>query len=339
MRKRALLLSLLISSGAAGAVATRTNATSPGRNGLIAFTRYRLQNKPLWSEIFVSRPDGSRLRRVSHSATAVEDDQAHWSPDGRSIVFDRCTANGPCAVWTVRPDGTGQRRLSPPCRPRRDCADESNPSFTPDGRHVLLQHEWGNVRKTPQGNQIEHSAIAERTLDGKHLTLLRRLDGYKGDLEAPRSSPDGGLLLFDGSNADLARPAGGHAIFVAPIAGGPARRITPWRLRAPSADWSPTGKEILFKSSIDDFELTPGTNLYTVGADGSRLRQLTRVGAYDYVLAGSFSPDGRSIVFATNEGATGSFADIFTMKLNGDRLAQVTRSENLDGWPTWGSTP
>src|ERR1700731_3313426 len=100
-------------AGIAAAAAAFAHATTPGRDGMIAFTRYRLQNSPIWSEIFVAHPDGRGLRRGSHSTVAVEDDQAHWSPDGNWIVFDRCTSKGPCSVWLVHSDGTGQRRLSP----------------------------------------------------------------------------------------------------------------------------------------------------------------------------------------------------------------------------------
>src|SRR3954468_24737280 len=95
-------------AGVAAATVALAHATTPGRNGMVAFTRYRLQNAPVWSEIFVAQPDGSGLRKVSHSSVAAEDDQAHWSPDGRWIVFDRCTSRGPCSLWLVRPDGTGQ---------------------------------------------------------------------------------------------------------------------------------------------------------------------------------------------------------------------------------------
>jgi hypothetical protein len=43
--------------------------------------------------------------------------------------------------------------------------------------------------------------------------------------------------------------------------------------------------------------------------------------------------------FATNDGATGSFADIFTLDLATARRIQVTRTPDLDGWPTWGRGP
>jgi TolB protein len=348
-RLMAVLLAASV-AGIAATLATLAHATTPGKNGMVAFTRYRLQNAPIWSEIFVARPDGSGVRRVSHSAVAAEDDQAHWSPDGRWIVFDRCTSTGPrtCSLWLVRPDGTGQRRLSPTCSASRSssvCRDDSGPSFAPDGRHVVFTHEWGKVRKTSLGDQIEHSAIATVDLDGKHLTILRQLPQYAGDLQAPRISPDGKLIVFDRYNSALARPHGGDALFISPVGGGRARQLTPWRLSAGSPDWSPDGSQVLFKQYVQGAgELDPGTNLYTIDVAGTGLQRVTNVGAGHYVLAGSFSPDGTSIVYATDLAAAtnphgNTFADIDTMPLTGGSRTLVTHAANLDGWPTWGTHP
>ncbi len=343
---RAILVAALIAALVGTAItASRSDATTPGRNGLIAFTRYRLQNSPLWSEIWVANPDGTGARKLSHSPTAAEDDQAHWSPDEAWVVFDRCTSNGPCSVWIVRPDGSGQRRLSPACtatRPATVCVDEGGPSFAPDGRHVVFTHEWGRIKHFAGGDQIEHSAIATRDLDGRHLTILRQLAPYAGDLQSPRISPNGRLIVFHRYASASVRPAGGDALFVADVNGGAARQLTPWRLSAGSPDWSPDGQQVLFKRFIPGGnELTPATNLYTIGVDGSGERRITNVGSYHYVLAGSFSPDGTSIVFATDEDATlnprgNTFADVFTIRLGTTAAAPVTRTANLDGWPTWG---
>ena len=344
LRKVTALASLSIAITVA-LLANAAEATAPGKNGMIAFTRYRLQDKPLRSEIFVVQPDGSGLRKVSHSAVAVEDDQAHWSPNGRWIVFDRCMSKGPCSVWLVRPDGSGQRRLSPTCPPNRPpsaCLDEAGPSFAPDGRHVVFTLAWGSVKKTSLGDEVEHSAIATVDLEGKHLTILRQLPPYAGDLQAPRISPDGKLIVFDRYNSAFAHPAGGDALFISSISGGPARQLTPWRLSAGSPDWSPDSKQVLFKVGIPGVgELNPGSNLYEIGVAGTGMRQITNVGNSHYVLAGSFSPDGTSIVYATDLAATANpigntFADIDTMPLAGGRPTQVTHAANLDGWPSWG---
>ena len=101
MTIRVGLLCLL--AGALVLAPSFARATAPGSNGKIAFYRYRLQDNPLWSEIYVANQDGSGEHRVSHSARAVEDKHAHWSPDGKLIVFDRCTQ------IVVHPGGQARR--------------------------------------------------------------------------------------------------------------------------------------------------------------------------------------------------------------------------------------
>ena len=65
------------------------------------------------------------------------------------------------------------------------------------------------------------------------------------------------------------------------------------------------------------------------------------MGANHYVLAGSYSPDGKAIVYATDLDATpkplgSKFPDIVTQPLGGGPVTRITHSANLDGWPTWG---
>jgi Tol biopolymer transport system component len=175
------------------------------------------------------------------------------------------------------------------------------------------------------------------------MTILRQLAPYAGDLQAPRISPNGKLIVFDRFTSASAHPAGGDALFVGGMNGGAPRQLTRWQLSAGSPEWSPDGKQVLFKRFIAGAgELAPGTNLYRIGVDGTGLRRITNVGVNHYVLAGSFSPDGSSIVYATDDGAVpsprgGTFADVFTMQLGTTTMSPVTRSPNLDGWPSWGS--
>jgi Tol biopolymer transport system component len=335
-RWRLLLAGALVLSVAFGLVVALAGTATPRKNGMIAFTRYRLQNKPLRSEIFVANPDGSGVRKVSHSPTAREDDQARWSPDGKWIVFDRCTPVTACSVWLVRADGSGQYRLSADCPSNAQsppaCVDDSNPAFGPDSKHVVFQRESGQIRHEPSGDQIERSAVVITDLNGKHPITLLQVAGYRGDLQAPRISPDGKQIVVEQTNSNLVRPRGGQALFIANIDGSGLRRLTPWSMNAAGADWSPDGQRILFKSSAADGELTPGSNLYTIRPDGTALQQLTHVPSTSYVLSGSFSPDGKAIVFGTDH-------EIVVMQIGSNKLTRVTGTANLDGWPTWGPAP
>jgi Tol biopolymer transport system component len=81
-----------------------------------------------------------------------------------------------------------------------------------------------------------------------------------------------------------------------------------------------------------------GANLYVIRPDGSGLRPLTRFNHGERVLDGSYSPDGRSIVFATSSGAVGAGApDLFVMRVDGTRMRAVTRTMNFETDLDWGS--
>ena len=322
-------------------VSSTGGATTPGRNGLIAFTNYRLQNSPLWSEIWVAI-GWTGAHKVSRSPKPVEDDQARWSPDGRSIVFDRCTSSCPCAVWLVRPDGSGQRKLAPACpsTTQQTVCDSASASFTRDSLHVVFTLSWGRMKKTRLGDEIEHSAIA---------------------MTDPRSTPD---------DPAAARPVHGRPPGAAYLAERPAAGLRPLRLglftpgqrrrtlrrqaarRRPAPAHPVAGKRRqpgLVARRKDD----PVQALHFRGRRAHpwhqpvhdrrgrpRVRRITNVGAAHYVLAGSFSPDGASIVFATDNDATlnprgGTFADVFTMQLGTTLQHPVTDTANLDGWPSW----
>ena len=339
-----LVMRVVLAAAAVCAVAASARGTTSGFAGLIAFTRYRLQDSPIWSEIWVARPDGSHARRVSHSARAVEDDGSQWSPRGDWIAFQRCPASGPCSVWLVHPDGGAQHRIAA-CTVHGGCND-SGISFAPDGRHVVFVRDWGVVRhgSVPDDDQIDHSAVVETDLGGGHVRTLLRTDDYTGGFGSPRISTNGKQLLFDRYGWNPARITP-DVLSIANLDGSREHRVIPRNMQARTGSWSADGSTILFEPSRPAVsELTPGSNLYTVRPDGTQLRRRTDVGAYHYVIAGAFSPDGRSIVFATDANATpnprgGTFADIYTLRLDGGTKQPVTRSANLDGWPSWGRSP
>ena len=136
------------------------SATAPGTNGRIAFERLRFQNGPYWGELFVMNADGSGLSKLTHPPNGTEDTSPDWSPDGSRILFVRQPPRGAFSIWSVKADGTGLHRLSPPCPPGGgipNCPanDGGFPSWSPDGKHIAFQRLSGALR--PKGATVNEA--------------------------------------------------------------------------------------------------------------------------------------------------------------------------------------
>ena len=126
---RRLVLSLTFAVVVLSALAATTTALSstPGPNGRIVYN----QELAGLEHLFTIQRDGTLRRRLTRSADFGAQN-ADWSPDGRSIVFERYPADeSRAAVAVMNADGSGIRELTP-------TGFQGNPSFTPDGRSIVF---------------------------------------------------------------------------------------------------------------------------------------------------------------------------------------------------------
>lgn len=110
---------------------------------LIAFSEDRLNTQGVnVNGIFTVHTDGTHLRRLTSTGPeGLPDSQPSFSPDGRSIAFQREVPNGH-RVMIVRTAGTGLRSLLPG-------VDGSTPSWSPSGERIaftLVRHHGGTTR-------------------------------------------------------------------------------------------------------------------------------------------------------------------------------------------------
>jgi Tol biopolymer transport system component len=257
------------------------HATFPGRNGLIAFTA----GTDAGSQLFTVRPDGTGLRQVTHlDGDAVNVD---WAPDGRRIVF-AIGREDSARIAIARPDGSGLRVL-----PQPDGVFDDQPSFSPDGRTIYFE------RFTVATND---DAIWRMSSDGRHQ---RRILGPfpNGFVTDPNVSPDGETLSFQGFDGSVTGPPpdleAARGLFTADVDGRHIKQIRPYTAdETIKADWDPSGRRIAVTENANFFHPADSANVVTVRPDGSAVREVTHFhDGQTNAFLGSYSPDGRWIVF------------------------------------------
>ncbi|HEU5473646.1 MAG TPA: amidohydrolase family protein [Actinophytocola sp.] len=151
----------------------------------------------------------------------------------------------------------------------------------------------------------------EQAADRADATLV------EGTNTAAAVSPDGRWLALDLVTG----------IWVLPISGGRARRLTDDLTDATQAHWSPDGSRLTFQAYRDG-----NFHLWMIRADGSGLQQLTS-GPFDH-REPKFSPDGRLLVFTSDRGNTGSYG-VFSYDLGSGAIRALTDTLAEEAMPSW----
>jgi Tol biopolymer transport system component len=296
---------------------------------LIAFVRADPARPELGGPLYVVGADGRGLRKLVDLRVQHPD----WSPDGRWLAFAHR-----CAIWVVRADGTGLRRVTG----GTTCAQ--TPAWSPDGRWLAFSDVFRR-----SGVRV-NAAVALVRLDGTGLRhVSRRDDGLFIEDAAPAWSADGRLITFQRSSV---YPAGFRHLppgyVVSQIvttdragfyAAGPG--TNPFDVD-PTADWvadsapawSPAGRRLLFQRTFmrsADPARSVESSVYVIdAASGTETRLLSNATWPEW------SPDGQKVVFTALEG-TGPRArgtGLAIADASGRFLRQLTTDPG-DEWATW----
>jgi Tol biopolymer transport system component len=291
-------------------VALGATATPPGRNGLIVYAQ---ELRPEHYQLFTIRPDGSGAKQITHLVNAANPD---WSPNGKTIVAEVESKSG-AGITLLSPTGTVIRNLTPK-------GYQGQPSFSTDGKWIVYE------RDIAPGN----NGVWLMRSNGTALRRVTRNPFECGCDTDPNFSPNGKLITF----VRIKKNGKQQALFTVRRDGSSLRQLTPysWNV-AIKHDWSPDGKLIVLTTNADYVRPNESANLITIRPDGSGKKDLTGfTGRTENAFAGSFSPDGKQIVFRIESGDTYSLAVI---DRDGGNLRRITTGKGRPRFIDWGSHP
>jgi Tol biopolymer transport system component len=164
--------------------------------------------------------------------------------------------------------------------------------------------------------QLHGGGRIDQLNDLRGPTQDLRVEMREGTNMAASPSPDGKRIVFSAQGA----------LWVMPIRGGTATRITDWHLEPTAPVWSPDGQRIAFQNYAPEGNY----HIWTIDPDGRHQVELTTGPNDDREPA--WTPDGRALVFSSDRSNDGQYK-IWTVPADGAPPSQVTTGPGAESNP------
>jgi Tol biopolymer transport system component/serine/threonine protein kinase len=300
-----------LSSGTTGAIVTPLTSF-PGDETQPVFSPDGTRIAFVWdgengdnSDIYIKPVRGVGIERLT--TNEAEDVSPTWSPDGRHIAWLRVSESDTSIFFASAVPGAVHGRITS-VYPNRIEAVGRHLDWSPDGKYLAAADR--------RGPDEPFRIVLVEMATGHKIQLTNPPGGTVGD-SCPAYSPDGKTVSFI-----RAVSSGVDDLFVAPVSGGEARRVTDDRRYIISQTWSADGASLLFSSN------RAGNHaLWRVPVQGGTPERVLNVGynASDPV----FSRDGKLMAYSQFY----QDANIWEMQLGSRAARKIISSTQYDSSP------
>jgi TolB protein len=184
--------------------------------------------------------------------------------------------------------------------------------------------------------------------ESRHLTNIRQVTADFVRAGEGYFSPDGKTIIFQAEEKGTGNPF--YQIFTQDLASGRANRVSPGIGKTTCAYFHPSEKKIIFASTHLDpdakkhyaaefqmrdeerknktrrkyvWDFDPYMAIFEANLDGTGMKKLTDAKGYN--AEGSYSADGKQIVFCSNRGSPDNL-ELFIMDADGKNVRQLTHA-------------
>jgi TolB protein len=237
--------------------------------------------------------------------------QAAYPGENGRIAYVAHLPSGLHEIYTMKPSGTERKKLT------NNSAYDTSPVYSPSGTKIAFA-------------SVREGGVSEiYTINAKDGTDQRNLSGSTNGKD-PAYSPSGTKIAFVGQGED-------EDILVMNAKDGSAKKtltntppVNGYEVRERDPAYSPDGTKIVFyKETFRPHDV----DLYTINANGTKVKQLTDYKGKEY--SPDWSPSGQRIVFYQHTSTKG--LRIFTIRPDGTDRQLVIQDGREPVWSPDGS--
>ncbi len=185
------------------------------------------------------------------------------------------------------------------------------------------------------GGKVVFSYLGDIWMANEDGSNVHRLTDNLAREVYPRFSPDGRSIAFSSNRY------GNNDVYVIPSVGGTPRRLTYHTGGDDVVGWTRDSGSVIFRAARGDGAFPSVATLYQIAAKGGQEQSLN----LDWGYWGSFSPDGKSLVFNRHPATwsrrhyRGSYAaDLWIADVAAQSYTKLLGDEQYNRyWPMWGA--